>query len=75
MSINSTATTTRIPATAPIIVAPIASTSAQGAVIATRPASDALSDIETSGLPFFTHVNIIVTTVATAGEIVVVRNI
>ena len=45
-------------------------------MIATSPASDALRHIETSGLPFLsTQVNIIVTTVATAGAIVVVRNI
>lgn len=44
-------------------------------VIATSPASDALRHIETSGLPFLSQVKIIVTTVATAGAIVVVRNI
>ena len=34
-----------------------------------------LRHIETSGLPYFIHVNIIHTTVATAGAIVVVRKI
>jgi len=43
--------------------------------MATSPASDALRHIETSGLPYFIHVNIIHTTVATAGAIVVVRKI
>ena len=44
------------------------------AQITTIPASDALRHIETSGLPFLIHVNIIVTHVATEGAIVVVRN-
>ena len=46
-----------------------------GAVIATSPARDAFNDIDTSGFPYFTHVKIIHTTVATAGEIVVVTKI
>lgn len=72
---NSTAITTRKPETAPIMHEPRASTTSQPAVTATRPARDPLSDIETSGLPFFIHVNIIVTQVATAGAQVVVRKI
>ena len=43
--------------------------------MATRPASDALRHIETSGLPYFTHVTIIATSVATDGAMVVVTNI
>ena len=44
-------------------------------MIATSPARDAFNDIDTSGFPYFTHVKIIHTTVATAGEIVVVTKI
>ncbi len=44
-------------------------------MIATRPASEALRHIDTSGLPYLIHVNIIQTTVAMAGAIVVVRKI
>ena len=55
-------------------MAPAASVTSQGAVIATRPASDAFKHIETSGLPYLIHVNIIHVTVANAGAIVVVRN-
>ena len=69
---SSTTTTTIIPATIPMIEAPSASTVAQVGVIATRPASEALSVIETSGFPFLIHVKIIVVTAATAGAIVVV---
>jgi len=54
---------------------PSASTTSQPAVTATRPASEALSDIETSGLPFLIQVKIIVTQVAIAGAQVVVTNI
>ena len=75
ISTNSTATTTRIPETIPMIAEPIASTSAQPAVTATRPASEALRHIETSGLPFLIQVKSIHVTVATAGAIVVVRRI
>ena len=57
-----------------MIVAPRASQQAHGAVIATRPANDAFNVIETSGLPFFTQVKIIVVIAATAGAIVVVVN-
>ena len=53
--------------------APAASVTSQPAVMATRPASEALSDMETSGLPYLTQVKIMVTTVATAGATVVVR--
>ena len=59
----------------PIIVAPNASVTSQGAVIPTRPASEAFKHIETSGLPYLIHVNIIHVTVATAGATVVVRKI
>ena len=59
----------------PIIVAPNASVTSQGAVMPTRPASEAFKHIETSGLPYLTHVNIIHVTVATAGATVVVRKI
>ena len=55
-----------------MIVAPKASATSQGAVIATRPAKEAFKHIETSGLPYFIQVKIIHTTVATAGAIVVV---
>ena len=61
-----TPNTTNTPATAPITIAPKASQTSQGAVIATRPARDAFRHIETSGLPYFTQVMIIATTVATA---------
>ena len=44
-------------------------------MIATSPAREAFNDIDTSGFPYFTHVNTIQTTVATAGEIVVVTKI
>ena len=57
-----------------MIDAPRASVTAQGAVIATRPAKEAFNVIETSGLPFLIHVKIIVVTAATAGAIVVVTN-
>ena len=56
-------------------MAPKASVTSHPAVIATRPASEALRHIETSGLPYLTHVNIIHTTVAIAGAIVVVTKI
>ena len=42
--------------------------------MATKPAKDALSDIEISGFPYLIHVKIIATTVAIAGAIVVVKN-
>ena len=47
----------------------------QPAVIPTRPAKEAFRHMETSGLPYFTQVKIIHTTVAIAGEIVVVTKI
>src|SRR3954470_14658666 len=50
-STNSALSTTRTPATAPIKTANGASTNAQGAVIATRPASMPLHIMVTSGLP------------------------
>ena len=58
-----------------MIIAPKASVTSQGAVIATNPASEAFKHMETSGLPYLIHVKIIQTTVATAGAIVVVRKI
>ena len=58
-----------------MIVAPSASVTSQPAVIPTRPARDAFKHIETSGLPYLIQVKIIHTTVAIAGEIVVVRKI
>ena len=65
---------TIVPDTKPITIAPKASVVSQGAVIATRPASEAFNAMETSGLPYLIHVNIIHTTVATEGAIVVVTN-
>ena len=44
-------------------------------MIATKPAREAFKHIETSGLPYLIQVKIIHTTVAIAGEIVVVRKI
>lgn len=66
-----TPNTTRRPATAPMINEPAASVTSQGAVIATRPARDAFKHMDTSGLPNFSQVKIIHTTVATAGAMVV----
>ena len=43
--------------------------------MATRPASEAFKHMETSGFPYLSQVKIIHTTVATAGETVVVRKI
>ncbi len=63
------------PATAPIIIAPSASVTSHPAVIATSPASEAFRHIDTSGLPYLSHVKIIHTTVASAGAIVVVTKI
>ena len=74
-SIKYTATQTRTPAIAPITKAPIASTFAHPAVIATRPARDPFKDMETSGFPFLIHVYSIAVQVATAGAIVVVAKI
>ena len=73
-SINSITTTTRIPATRPIIAAAQGSTAEQPAVIATRPAREPFNVIETSGLPYLTQVNTIVATVETAAAILVVIN-
>ena len=55
-------------------MAPKQSVVSQGAVMATRPASDALRHMDTSGLPYFTQVKIMQTTVAMEGATVVVRN-
>ena len=57
---------------APITIAPKASVTSQGAVIATKPAKDAFKHMDTSGLPYLIQVKIIHVTVATAGAIVVV---
>ena len=57
------------------MIEPKQSITSQPAVIPTRPASDALRHIETSGLPYLSHVKIIQVTVATAGATVVVRKI
>src|SRR2546430_12970953 len=54
-SMKNTATHTRRPATAPINTADGAVTKAQGAVIATRPASVPFAIIEGSGLPNLSH--------------------
>ena len=51
LSKNSTESTTRIPATAPMKNAPTGVTQSQPAVTATRPASAALNVMETSGFP------------------------
>ena len=56
-------------------MAPAVSVTSQGAVIATRPAKEALRHMETSGFPYLIQVKIIHTTVATAGAIVVDINI
>src|SRR5262249_32631413 len=59
LSKKKTDTTTSQPATAPMITAPIGVTKAQGAVIATRPASIPLQHIVVSGLrPFSISVTI-----------------
>ena len=55
-------------------IAPKQSVTSHGAVMATRPAREALRQIETSGLPYLIQVKIIHTTVATEGATVVVRN-
>ncbi len=53
LSKKNTLYTTNTPATKPMIAAPIGLTKAQGAVIATRPASMPLHSIEGSGfIPF-----------------------
>ena len=57
----------------PMIAAPRQSVTSQPAVMATRPAREALRHMETSGLPYFIHVKIMQVTVAMAGETVVVR--
>src|SRR5450755_4163202 len=54
---NQTLTTTSTPAIAPMITAAQGATNAHGAVIATRPASMPLHDIEMSGLPYFALVS------------------
>ena len=57
------------------MIATSASVTSQPAVIATSPASEAFRHIDTSGLPYLSHVKIIQTTVASAGAIVVVTKI
>ena len=56
VSMKSAATTTSTPAMAPMSRAAQASTKAQGAVMATRPASMPLASQDGSGLPNFTLV-------------------
>ena len=51
LSKNSTLSTTRMPATKPMMKAPKGETVSQPAVMATRPAREPLSVMETSGLP------------------------
>ena len=63
-----------MPATAPIIAAPIGLTASHPAVIATNPAREPFKDIDTSGLPYFIHVNAIVTQVAIAAAKFVFTN-
>ena len=58
----------------PIEIAPMISTLAHPAVIATKPAKEPFNVIETSGLPFFIQVIIITVTVASDAETVVVMN-
>ena len=64
-----------MPATTPTTHAPMESTTAQGAVIPTRPASDALSVMVTSGLPSLAQVKIMAATEAVAAPTVVVVKI
>ena len=63
---NSTEKTTRMPETTPMMAAPTGETQSHPAVMATRPAREALKVMETSGLPYRHQVKIIVTTVAMA---------
>lgn len=69
------ASTTSTPDTAPMTAAPRASTVAQVAVMATRPARDALRHMDTSGFPLRAQVKIMHITVATAGAMVVLPRI
>src|SRR5947209_2270251 len=55
LSKKNTASTTRIPAMMPMIAAPPALTNAQGAVIATRPASMPLHIMDGSGFLVLNH--------------------
>src|SRR5690348_16231188 len=59
LSLNSTPTQTTTPARRPMIIAEDGPTKAQGAVIATRPASIPLQAIEMSGLPNLKYQKII----------------
>src|SRR6478735_7488178 len=56
---NPTLATTSQPAMPPMMIDAHGATNAHGAVIATRPASMPLHDIEMSGFPHFTYVTII----------------
>ena len=58
-----------------MIEAPKPSTFAHPAVIATKPAREPFKHMDTSGLPYLTHVTIITVTVANAGANVVVAKI
>src|SRR6266853_2059388 len=57
LSLKSTPTQTTIPARTPMIEAEVGDTNAQGAVIATRPASMPLHAMVISGLPNFQYQN------------------
>src|SRR3954454_13702176 len=59
---KATLATTSHPAIAPMTIAAQGATNAHPAVIATRPASMPLHDIEMSGLPYFAFVTTIATT-------------
>ena len=72
---NSTTTTTSTPATAPMTMEPRPETVLHPAVMATRPAREALRHMDTSGLPFLHQVRAMHTTVAMAGARVVVAKI
>ena len=75
LSINSIPNTTTKPEMIPMIAADVGETVSQPAVIATRPARDPFSDIETSGFLYLTHVMIRTVTVATAAARLVVTKI
>ena len=67
-------TTTAIPAITPSMAAPNISIQSVPAVTITRPASEPLRDIDTSGFLYLIHVYIIATIVATAAQRFVVEN-
>ena len=63
------------PAMNPMAMAPKGETTAQPAVMATRPANEPFSVIETSGLPYFAQVNKSVTRVAVTADKFVFKKI